>query len=267
MKFIPRQPREGINVSETHPLMEAGFLVAGLAAIFFGIVLFLVFLLEIVLLFVPPETETSLFSEFLPDDLVAVASDDARLENTRALLERLAAHLELSGLALRLEITDADSPNAMAFPGGLIVVTSALLDAAESENELAFVLGHELGHFNNRDHLRRLGRASLVAIVFSALVGGESGSGFGLTIARLTELSFDRGQERDADEFGLQLVNAEFGHVAESWRFFERLEQEGADDALAYLSTHPSASSRIADLKSIAAASDWSTEGDVTPLP
>lgn len=266
MKFIPRQPREGINVSETHPLMEAGFLVAGLSAIFFGIVLFLVFVLEIVLLFVPPETETSLFADFLPDDLVAVASEDHRLDETRALLDRLAARLELSGLAVRLEITEAGTPNAMAFPGGLIVVTSALLDAAESENELAFVLGHELGHFKNRDHLRRLGRTSLVAIVFTALVGGESGSGFGLTIARLTELSFDREQEREADEFGLKLVNAEFGHVAESWRFFERLEQGSAGEALAYLSTHPSADSRINDLKSIAAANGWSVAGDATRL-
>ena len=266
MRFVPRQPREGINVSKTHPLTEAGLLVAGLSAMVIAVVLFLVFLLEIVLIFVPPETEVDIFSSFMPNDLVSVEPDDPRLAETRQLLERLASRIETQSLDVRLAVTDSDEPNAMAFPGGLIVVTTALLDAAESENELAFVLGHELGHFNNRDHLRRLGRGALVAIVFAAVTGGESGSSFSLTIAQLAQLSFDREQESDADEFGLQLVQSEYGHVAESWRFFERLEQGEAAEALAYLSTHPSAGSRISDLRTMAAENGWPVEGRVTPL-
>ena len=53
MRFVAKQPREGINVSKTHPLTEASLLVVGLTAIFAVIALFLVFLVEIALYFVP----------------------------------------------------------------------------------------------------------------------------------------------------------------------------------------------------------------------
>ena len=44
--------------------------------------------------------------------------------------------------------------NAVALPGGNIVVFAGLLKEIKSENELAMILGHELGHFAHRDHLR-----------------------------------------------------------------------------------------------------------------
>jgi Zn-dependent protease with chaperone function len=60
--------------------------------------------------------------------------------------------------------------NAMALPGGNIVVFSALIKETGSENELAFVLAHELGHFANRDHLRGLGRRLLLLTASAALI-------------------------------------------------------------------------------------------------
>ena len=61
MKFTPRKPAEGINVSDTHPLVEAGTLVVGLAAIFLIIALALIFMIELALYFVPVEKEADLF--------------------------------------------------------------------------------------------------------------------------------------------------------------------------------------------------------------
>jgi len=49
MRFVAKQAKEGINVSDTHPLVEAGALVAGLAAIFLVIVLLLIFMVELAL--------------------------------------------------------------------------------------------------------------------------------------------------------------------------------------------------------------------------
>ena len=267
MKFVPRQPREGINVSDTHPLAEAGILVVGLTAIFAAIVLVLIFLVEIALLFVSPEAEARLFEAFTPEDLIAVEDGDERLRETRVLLNRLTAHLEDSQYDYRLEITASELPNAMAFPGGLIVVTSALLDSAESENELAFILGHELGHFRNRDHLRRLGRGVLLGVIFGAALGADDGAGLGVTISQLTQLSFSREQETHADEVGLAIVYGEYGHVAGSWRFFERQAEASANsDVLTYLSTHPSPTTRIQDLRDFARQRGWPLSGPTTAL-
>ena len=262
MRFVPKTPREGINVSDVHPLAEAGTLILGLSLMFAAAAVALVFLVEIVLSFVSTDQETRLFSGWLPNDLVSVSAEDDRLNDTRLLLGRLAGHWPDAPYAFRVEIGESERPNAMAFPGGLVIVTTGLLDSVETENELAFVLGHELGHFRNRDHIRLLGRSVAFSIFFSALTGNESSGGLGITIADLTLRGFSREQESNADRFGLQVIQAEYGHIGESWRFFERaIEADDAPAFTAYLSTHPMAADRIDDLRMYARSRGWPLSG------
>lgn len=268
MRHVPKQPREGINVSDTHPLVEAGTLIVGLTAIFVAIVIALIFLVEIALFFIPAEKEAALFRDWLPDDLVTVSPDDERLYQTQMLVDRLAVHWGDTPYEFRIEIDDSTVANAMALPGGLIIVTQGLLDQVESENELAFVLGHELGHYRNRDHMRALGRGILLSVFF-AITTGSDVSGLGLRISDLALRGFSRKQESRADEFGLAIVYAQYGHVTEAWRLFERWE-EGDDsllDFVSYLSTHPQPDDRVEDLEIIANREGWPTDGSVTALP
>lgn len=267
MRFVAKQPKEGINVSDTHPLVEASALVAGLAAIFVVIALLLVFLIEVALYFVSAEDEAKLFADWLPNDLVTVSHTDERLLETQLLVDRLAGHWPETSYKFRVEIDDSEQANAMALPGGLIIVTQGLLDQVESENELAFVLGHELGHFNNRDHLRALGRG-VVLSVFFAVVTGDDVAGIGIKAADLTLRGFSRQQETKADEFGLAIVHSEYGHVNEAWRLFERWEivDNSFIDLVTYLSTHPETGDRIEDMRAHAQREGWSTDGEITPL-
>ena len=107
---------------------------------------------------------------------------------------------------------DGEGPNALAFPGGLIVLTTGLLDGLGSENELALVLGHELGHYAGRDHLEGLGRGLALAFTLGIFGAGESGSAAGLAAlaAQLAARGHDREQETLADAFGLALEQAEY---------------------------------------------------------
>ena len=267
MRFVAKQPREGINVSDTHPLVEASALIVGLTAIFLIIALALIFLIEVALYFVPAEREVEIFADWLPDDLITVAPDDARLTETRLLVDRLTAHWEDTPYKFRIEIDDSEIANAMALPGGLIIVTQGLLDQVESENELAFVLGHELGHFKNRDHIRALGRMIVLSVFFAAITGNDVG-GLGIKVTDLALRGFGRKQESQADEFGLRLVNAEYGHVNEASRLFERWDT--GDDLLgefvSYLSTHPNPGDRVEELRKLAERETWRSDGEVTRL-
>ena len=267
MKFVAKQAKEGINVSDTHPLVEAGALVIGLSAIFVAIAVALVFLVEIALYFVTVEDEAALFGDWLPDDLVTVSPDDERLYETQLLVDRLVAHWPDSPYEFRVEIDDSEIANAMALPGGLIIVTQGLLDQVETENELAFVLGHELGHFKNRDHLRALGRGIVLSLFFAVATGNDVG-GIGIKVADLTLRGFSRQQESNADEFGLAIVHSEYGHVNEAWRLFERWDIDDSKiiDLITYLSTHPETGERIAEMKLHAEFEGWRQDGDVTPL-
>lgn len=263
MRYVPKQPKEGINVSKTHPLAEASTLVVGLGIIFALLTVALVFLIEIALYFIPHETEKRLFQSWLPDDIVTVAPFDERLVATQELVDTLSRHWPDSPYDFTVEIHDSDVPNAMAFPGGLIVVTQGLLDEVESENELTFILGHELGHYYNRDHLRALGRIAVISMVFAAGAGDVN-----VTVADLTLRGFGRRQESRADEYGLQIVQSRYGHVGEAWRLFERWEESGeAPEVLEYLSTHPDSGDRIIDMKELAEREGWPLQGDVHPVP
>ena len=265
MRYVAKQAREGINVSKTHPLAEASMLVVGLGIAFLSIVLLLVFLIDVSLYFISAEKEANLFEGWLPDDLIAVSDDDERLQEVQALVDRLVVHWPEVPYPLRVAIEESELANAMALPGGLIVVTQGLLDQVESENELAFVLGHELGHFKNRDHLRALGRGVVVSLFFATIMGHDA---VGVNVADITLKGFSRGQESKADEFGLGIVNAEYGHVAEASSLFQRWDDEdGAFLAyVSYLSTHPNSIDRIRTMNEIAVENGWLLQGAVAPL-
>ena len=269
MRFVPKQPEEGINVSKTHPLAEASTLIVGLTAILFSIILLLIFLVELALWFIPAETEAEMFKDWLPEDIVTVGPQDERLLAVQDLTDRLARHWPDSPYEFRVEIDDSDMSNAMALPGGLIIVTQGLLEQVESENELAFVIGHEIGHYRNRDHMRALGRLVVVSIALAATQGGDT-SGIGVNVADMTIRSFSRRQETRADRFALMLVQSQYGHVNEAWRLFERWDEQSGDDTLelvSYVSTHPNTGARVDELEAIAEREGWSRTGEVLPLP
>lgn len=268
MKYVPKQPRDDVNVSKTHPLVEASTLFVGLSAIFVLIAVALVFLIEVALYLIPADREAALFRNWLPDDIVTVSPVDERLYQTQLLLDRLAFHWGDSPYEFRIEIDDSGDANAMALPGGLIIVTTGLLDQVESENELAFVLGHELGHYRNRDHVRALGRGIAFSLVFAVMTGRDA-SNVGINVADLALRSFNRKQELAADDFGLELVYTQYGHVGEAWRLFERWD-DGDDsffNVVGYTSTHPQPRDRIEVLEELAKSKGWATVGDVTALP
>ena len=267
MRHVPKQPRDDVNVSETHPLVEASTLFVGLSAILVLIVVALVFLIEVALYFIPADREAALFRNWLPEDIVTVSPVDERLYQTQLLLDRLAFHWGDNPYEFRVEIDDSSHANAMALPGGLIVVTTGLLDQVESENELAFILGHELGHYRNRDHLRALGRGIIFGLLFAVTTGSDVSS-VGINFADLALRSFNRKQELSADEFGLELVYTEYGHVDQAWRLFERWD-DGEDalfEILDYTSTHPQPEDRIEVLDEYGKSRGWQVAGDFTSL-
>jgi predicted Zn-dependent protease len=269
VEYRPRLPREGVNVTDRHPLAELVTLVAGITAVVAVLMVAAFLFVEVVIRWVPPSFESRVFGSLWSED-PSGEEKDPRLETATALLERLASHWEENPYQLRLAIMEEEKPNAFALPGGAIYLTRGLLDSVESENELAFVLGHELGHFRNRDHLRGLGRGLIVSLTLSALVGGSAAESVPQLVTTVAERGFAREQEHDADAFGIALVQAEYGHVAGADGFFRRLPDataDVADEFAAYLATHPVSEERIENLWDMAAENRWSVTGELTPLP
>lgn len=272
MKFDAALPDDSVNVSRTHPVREALVLLAAIAGI--GAALFAAIALAVdrVVPRIPPRVERWIFdAAWLPEREVSGADGaDPRATAVADLTARLATHWPNSPYAFRVAVLEEAEPNAMAFPGGLIVVTSGLLEEVRSENELAFVLGHELGHFHNRDHLRGLGRGVAFGLAMAALGWGGGGTARLATFAGLLAgREFERDQELDADRFGLALVDAEYGHVAGAADFFRRVPTPGGaveQRIASYLATHPLSADRVEALSRVARERGWPELGPLVPL-
>ena len=112
------------------------------------------------------------------------------------------------------------------------------------------MLGHELGHFDHRDHLRGLGNALLIRASLGFFVGdlGVFQIPVSNSIEAIANAKYSQSQETQADAFGLTLLNKTYGHVAGATDFFVKLSKEEKKN-LSFLSTHPTSKKRIKELK------------------
>jgi predicted Zn-dependent protease len=187
------------------------------------------------------------------------------VEAVRAVGERLVAAAPPSSPApfrFRFEVLRDPTVNAFAAPGGLVVVHTGLLAAADSPDELAGVLAHEVSHVLHRHSLRQLVfNLGLVASVRLVLGSPEGFAGFAADVAtKLGSLRFSREQEAAADRGGLDLLVRARLPADGLPRFFERLAREGGSPP-ALLSSHPPSEERSAKIGSaIAERGKWATE-------
>ena len=93
---------------------------------------------------------------------------------------------------------------------------------------------------------------------------GRNASDVGIDVADLALRSFNRKQELAADDFGLELVYTQYGHVDEVWRLFERWgdDEDSVFEVVGYISTHPQTKDRIEVLEELARSKGWPLSGD-----
>ena len=179
--------------------------------------------------------------------------NDPDFKRTRDLFETLTREPGLRALPYRLSLLDEKNPNAFALPGGAVGVTRGLLDLVKSEEGMALVLAHELGHHQGRDALRSMGRTILLRLATSLALGDSEPMGLDLALT-LAEAGHSRSQERRADEFGLRLVHRVLGRLGSALEFFEAIErEEGGKESrwAAFFRSHPLTRERIEHLREL----------------
>jgi predicted Zn-dependent protease len=169
-----------------------------------------------------------------------------------------AALAELSGrltdaadLAIPVDIAVLRSkiPNAVALPGGYVYVFEGLLTEARGPDELAGVIGHELGHVAGRDGLRRLIQAGGSSFLLGMLFGDITGGGALIFAARtLVDSRYSREAETGADAFAKSLMFRVGRSSKPLGEFLVRIDA-GGDGGLAFLSSHPVTAERVKSLE------------------
>jgi predicted Zn-dependent protease len=156
------------------------------------------------------------------------------------------------------------SINAFALPGGFIGVHTGLIVSAETESELASVLGHEIGHVTQKHIARMFGQqgtnsmialASIILAVVAASRNPNAAQGLamgGQALAIQNQLSYSRDAEREADRIGFQILQAGGFDVQGMPDFFHRMQRANSimeSGVPGYVRSHPLTTDRIADMQ------------------
>lgn len=161
-------------------------------------------------------------------------------------------------------VAEDPAVNAFAVPGGYVVVNTGLIQAADSAEEVAGVLAHEVQHVELRHTLKNIVHSLGLRAAFALALGDVSGSAWGDIASNLAELKFSRDLESEADRQGLAALKRAGIEPQGMVSFFDKLrKQEGATPP-ALLSTHPASEDRMQSLQAmVQGQGGWSA----TPLP
>ena len=141
--------------------------------------------------------------------------------------------------------------NAMLYPNGSIAVTTGLLDLKPTDEELTFVLAHEIGHYSNKDHLKSISKQIFIMSLAMMLGQDIQVEKIVSGIAEIEFLSHSRQQERKADLYANKALTKLYGKNDSAISLMKKLEKNRKrKEFLTYFSTHPSTEERIKLLES-----------------
>ena len=168
-----------------------------------------------------------------------------------ALIARLQAEAGVA-VPLRAGVMRRKEPNAIALPGGQIYVFDGLIARAETPDELAGVIAHEIWHVARRDGVRAVLETAGLSCVFGMLLGDFFGGGAIVLSARtVLQSSYSRDAEAAADAYGVALMNKVGGNGEALGSLLARIDDLHASGP-ALLRDHPQTADRVVAIRSLA---------------
>lgn len=226
----------------------AGSVLAVASGLWFGSDL----LIEMAVSRIPVEWEQKLgeaaYRDFLSHQ--EVMKEGPAVKAVEEMTQRLAEQIPDNPYKFQVTVVKSDVVNAFALPGGYVVVFTGLMKKADSGEEVAGVLGHELNHVLQRHGLERIVKNLGLMAAVTIIVGDQQGL-IGLMRqvgVELLTLKFDRAQETEADLTGLQLVYRAKIDPQGMITFFQKLSDKD-EGRMEWLSTHPMSNARADRLK------------------
>ncbi|MEP5569558.1 MAG: M48 family metalloprotease [Halioglobus sp.] len=221
-----------------------------------------------------PEQETeagSAMSQKVADQ-IGVYNDPDLAQYLESVGQRLVNSLGETPYTFQFVVVDQFEPNAFATPGGFVYVSRGLMAQMNDEAELAGVLAHEISHVTQRHHVRQAGRsigASLFTLPGRAVgvVSKDLGNMINSPIEHAGQVylsSYSRGQETEADAYGMRLANAAGYDALALADALDGIENSvflltGEHHEANYLDTHPTTPQRVSDINALA--------GELTLVP
>lgn len=166
-----------------------------------------------------------------------------------------------SDIPYTFHVVDTDDVNAFAVPGGYLYVNRGLIEAADSESELAGVIAHEIGHVVGRHSARQMTQQIGMNGIAQILLGEEPGELQAMAAAVAANgalMSYSRDMEEEADRYGVEELYAIGIDPDGLATFFDKLvamrSGRQASTIENFFSTHPDPGARAAEVRAQTAA-------------
>jgi beta-barrel assembly-enhancing protease len=159
-----------------------------------------------------------------------------------AALQKLVSSIDPNPEDLQVEVAKIDMINAIALPGGKVILFDGLVKQAKSSDEVAGVLAHEIGHVREKHVMQALLRQMGLAVV----LGGVDGNS-GALVNNMLAMSYSRESEAEADAHSMKVLGAANISPVGTASFFDRLSEldgsarsgEEGQGIAGYMSSHP----------------------------
>lgn len=254
-----------LRSERSRTLRNVGLSVVAMVSVVLGGYFSLPILSGLIVELIPLKTEARIGDAYV-DEVAALFSqdNDAPLCGTtagREALDHMVDHLaNFTGgpFPYRVDILDTDLVNAVALPGGRILLFRGVLDKAESADEVAGVVAHEMQHVNLRHGMQAMVRSYGVSMLAEMMFGGNF---MGNVSSVVMMTSYSRDAEFAADEGAIETLRRAHIGSAGMARFFARLKEQEKNSSFSLpelLSTHPPSAAREALAQAPRGAADWS---------
>ncbi len=180
------------------------------------------------------------------DPMYQYLEDSVMDEAIAVISRRLLDNIGLTDYEYNIRIVKSSQVNAFTIPGGNILVCKGLLDVAETPEQVAAVIAHEIGHVEKRHVVDKLVREIGLSMMLSMITGGDPYLMTDL-LETIFKNSFSRKAEEQADEYALALLERSRlspSHLAGIFKVMKK-ESFTMSENLEFIQTHPHINSRI----------------------
>lgn len=242
MKIINKEADTSVNVSKVHHGVRVFQILGGLCVLLIGIYVLLGFAVRLVVPYVPASLENQL-GQMIKSTLPI--TEHTELESYEAILTKLIGADEAEDYDVFV-ISNTEF-NAYAVPGKKIAICTGMTEEGLDEETIAFVLAHELGHFENHDHMNQYGRMLVLTMMVQIVTGSDSDlTNFATGLLATTEMKFSQNDELKADAYGVQLLYDAYGSYEGAVTLFNKVDDiQDRSQLQSYFDSHPHPEKRI----------------------
>jgi len=148
-------------------------------------------------------------------------------------------------------------PNAIAFPGGIIIITDEMVEAAKEMEEVLAVLAHEIGHVELRHTMRSVLQNSVIGVIVATVTSDAASLSAAVTALPviMAQTKYSRDFETAADEYAFRLLKQKGYSPRAFATLMEKLAMQNREGKglFAWISTHPVTSERVKRARNAAA--------------